>query len=144
MALKRNVKKLGCVSQDGVPPSIKSILRKGRKSSRSNLRFRYTPDAVRCIKLRERKGHSLEVVQSTYAHERSCFARKFEDRTPEQRQQKSDVPTEHHGIWQQVCTTFMETCIKAEPRSSRPRRIVLPPSTITLEQSGFPGPQCTC
>ena len=49
-----------------------------------------------------------------------------------------------HGIWQHVCTTFMETWIKTEPRSSRLWRIFLTPSTIILEQSGFPGPRCTC
>ena len=40
VALIKNVKKFVCVSQDVVPPTIKSILRKSRKFSRSNLRLR--------------------------------------------------------------------------------------------------------
>ena len=46
-AMVKNVQNLGCVSQDVVPPASASILRKGRNSSRSKLRLRYTPDALR-------------------------------------------------------------------------------------------------
>ena len=42
-----------CVSQDVEPPTTKSILRKGRESSRFNLRLRYTPGAIRSIKILE-------------------------------------------------------------------------------------------
>ena len=79
-----NVKKLGCVSQDIESPTVKSTLRTGRTSSRSNLRLRYTPDAVRSIKIRERKGPSLENSALVSFMSASFFAPKFEDRSQEE------------------------------------------------------------
>ena len=78
------VKELGGETQDAVSPTINSISRKGRKSSRPNLRLRYTEDALRSMKLRDRQGPSLVVViQPAHSHERSFSLHKFQDRTQE-------------------------------------------------------------
>ena len=76
-----NVTKLGCVSQDidSLPEiSVCSALKKSTRSLRSDLRLRYSPAAERSIKVREKKGTSLDVIQPTYPHERSCFAAKIQ------------------------------------------------------------------
>ena len=91
----KKVKELGGETQDAVSPMINSISRKGRKSSRPNLRLRYTEDALGSMKLRDRQGPLLVVViQPAHSHERSCSLHKFEDRTQEDTLD---------GIWQKMC-----------------------------------------
>ena len=67
LAMVRNVKKLGCVSQNINSLSrnfVRSRQKKNRRSSRSELRRRRTPVAERSIKIREEKGTSLALMQS--------------------------------------------------------------------------------
>ena len=67
LAMVRNVKKLGCVSQNvdsRSKNSVISIQKKHRISSRSELRRWRTPVAERSIKIREKKGTSLALMQS--------------------------------------------------------------------------------
>ena len=86
IVMERNVKKLGCLSQDTgslSKCSAQSIQKKERTSSRSGWRLRYTPVAESSIIIRENRGPSLGVLQPSHPHERSFFAPKFEDRSQE-------------------------------------------------------------
>ena len=59
VALLKDVRQLGCVFQDTVPPESLSILRKSTKVSGSIRRVRFTKAAQRHANIRENKGPSL-------------------------------------------------------------------------------------
>ena len=74
---KGRQKKLDCVPQDIVAPASTPMLRKGRYSSRSNLRLRYTSDALRSLTQRQqsvwKKGSRCRAtITSTETAGASC------------------------------------------------------------------------
>ena len=89
IAMVRIVKKLVCVSQDSdsqPQSSMKSILKKVRISSRTDLRLRYSRVAVRFMNVQEKNGPSLGGTEPSHPHKRSFFAPKCEDRCQEETQ----------------------------------------------------------
>ena len=81
VALLENSRLLGYVFPDTEPPG----------------KVRCSMNAPRHSKIREKKGPSLGVIQSTILHERSPYAPKFEARSQEEQKCKSDVPAEMRG-----------------------------------------------
>ena len=84
VAILKNSRQLGCVFQDTGPTKSSSILRKGRKFLRPTRKVKFSQNTRSHIKIRERKGPSLGVLQPTLPHERSPYAPKFEDRSQEE------------------------------------------------------------
>ena len=88
-AMVRNVKKSGCVSQDigsSSQSSLTSLLKKGRRSWRSDIRLWYSSAAARSTKNHENQGPSLAVTQTSHLHGRSFSVPMFEGRFQEQTQ----------------------------------------------------------
>ena len=87
VAIVKDVRQLGCVSQDVEPPESSAILRKGPKILGPIRRVRFRKAAQRHAKLRENKGPSLNKIQVKLLH-RSPHAVKFEDREATERQER--------------------------------------------------------
>ena len=82
VAIVKDVRQLGCVSQDVEPPESAAILRKGTKVLGLIRRVRVTKAALRQANIRESKGPSL--IQVKLPHQRSLYAVKFEDKSQEE------------------------------------------------------------
>ena len=83
VVLLKNSRLLGCVFQDTQPPKSSSILQRGTQTLEPTRKVKFSPNALRHIKIREKKGRSLGVIQRTFPHERSPYAPKFEERLQE-------------------------------------------------------------
>ena len=100
VAIVKSVRQSGCVSQDAEPSESVSISRKGTKVLESIRRVRFTSAALRQANIQEKEGPSLGKIQVKIPHQRSPYAVKFEDRSPEEiarLQHKNDVPAEMRG-----------------------------------------------
>ena len=84
------MRQLGCVSQDTEPPESVTIPREATKVLGPIRRVRFTRAALRQANIRESKGTSLNNIQVKSSHQRSPYAVKFENRSPEEteRQQR--------------------------------------------------------
>ena len=82
MATVRDLRQLGCVFQDTEPPESSTILPKHTKVLGPIRRVRFTKATQRHANIRE-KGPSLGKIQVKIPHQRSPYAMKFEDRSPE-------------------------------------------------------------
>ena len=81
VALLKESKQLGCVSQDSHPS--KSIQRKGRRLG-SNHTVKFSKGTWHHIKIREWKGPSRGVIQKCEPHERNPCAPSCEERTQDE------------------------------------------------------------
>ena len=111
IVMVRIVKKLVCMSQDGdssSQSSMKSILKKGRRSSRTDLRLRCSRVAVRFMNVQEKNGPSLGGTEPSHPHKRSFFAPKCEDRCQEE--------TNTRGMGSQRSLAFGKTSVQT-PRN---------------------------
>ena len=81
VAIVKDVRQLGCVSQDAEPPEPATISRKGTKVLGPIRRVRFTQSTPRQASIRENKGTSLGKIQVKFSHQRSPYAVKFEDRS---------------------------------------------------------------
>ena len=81
VAILKESRQLGCVSQDSYPR--KSILREPGKW-RSKHAVKFSKDTWHQIKIRERKVPSRGIIHKCEPHERSPCAPKFEDRSHEE------------------------------------------------------------
>ena len=84
VAIVKDVRQLGCVSQDAEPPESSAILRKGPKILGPIRRVRFTKTALRQADIRESKGPSLKKILVQLPHQRSPYALKFEDRSQDE------------------------------------------------------------
>ena len=81
VAILKESKILGCVSQDSYPR--KSILHEsGKLGSKHTVKF--SKSTWHQMKIRERKGPSRCIIQKCASHERSLCAPKFEERSHEE------------------------------------------------------------
>ena len=71
VAIVKDVRQFGCVSQDVEPPESAAILRKGTKVLGLIRRVRVTKAALRQANIRESKGPSLNKIQVKLPHQRS-------------------------------------------------------------------------
>ena len=94
VATVKDVRQLGCASQDVEPPESSTITRKGTKILGPIRRVRFSRAVLRPGNIRESKGPSLNEIQVKLPHQRSPYAVKFEDRSQED---KSDAPAEMRG-----------------------------------------------
>ena len=83
MANVKSVRQLSCVSQDTEPPESATISRKGTKVLGPIRRVRFTRAGWRQAKIREKEGPSLVKIKVKIPHQRSPYAMKVEDRSPE-------------------------------------------------------------
>ena len=79
----KDLRQLGCVSQDVEPPESAAISRKSAKVLGPSRRVRFTRAALRQTKIRENKGPSLDRIQVKLPHHHSPYAVNFEDRSQE-------------------------------------------------------------
>ena len=84
VAMVKDVRQSGCVSQDTEPPESSAILRKGPKVLGPIRRVRFTRAALRQANIRENKGPSLNKIQVKLPHQRSHNAVKFDGRSDEE------------------------------------------------------------
>ena len=84
VAIVKDVRQLGCVSQNAEPPESPVISRKGTQVLGPIRRVRFTRAALRQANIRENKGPSLNKIQIKLPHQRSPDAVKFEDRFQEE------------------------------------------------------------
>ena len=96
-AIVKDVRQLGCVSQDSEPPESVTISRKGTKVLGPNRRVRFTRSALRQANIRENKGPPPNKIQVKLPHQRNPYAVKFEDRSRGELKDKSDAPAEMRG-----------------------------------------------
>ena len=91
VAIVKDVRLLGCVSQDAESPESSAILRKRAKVWGPIRRVRFTKATLRQANVRENQGPSLGKIQVKIPHQRSPYTVKFEDRSQEQtaRQERS-------------------------------------------------------
>ena len=83
VAAVKSARQLSCVSQDAEPPDSVTIFRKGTTVLGPVRRVRFTRAAFRQANIPENKGPSLGEIQFKIPHQRSPYAMKFEDRSPE-------------------------------------------------------------
>ena len=102
VAKVKHVRQLGCAFQDTEPAEASAILRKGPKVLGPIRRVRFTRTALRQANILENKGPSLNQIQVKVPHQRSSYAVKFEDRSQERLQDKSDAPAARHGILPEI------------------------------------------
>ena len=84
VAIVKDVRQLGCVSQDVEPPESSAILRKGTKVSGPIRRVRFTRAALRQANIRENKGPSLGKMKVKVPHQRSLYVVKIEESSQEE------------------------------------------------------------
>ena len=130
---------MGCVSQDMDSlrgSAVRSTL-KGKRSSRSDLRLRYSPAAERSIKNREMEGPSPGVTQ--FLHLTSAASLLPDSRIAlKKRREGKEGLAEQYGTWQNTCAKSAEAFIKTRPRSSHSLDWIMPaPSTIKPEERAF-------
>ena len=80
----KDVRQLGCVSQDVEPAESSTIIRKDPKILGPIRRVRFTRAALRQANIRENKDPSLNKMQVKLPHQGSPYAVKFEDRSQEE------------------------------------------------------------
>ena len=80
----KNVRQLGCLSQDAEPPEYSAILRMGTEILGPIRRVRFTRTAPRQANIRENTGASMNKIQLKVPHLHSLYAMKFEDRSQEE------------------------------------------------------------
>ena len=88
VAIVKDVRQLGCVSQDVEPPESSAISRMGPKILGPTRRVRCTRAALRQENIRENNGPPLNEIQVELLHQRSFHAVNFEDRSPVARQER--------------------------------------------------------
>ena len=88
VAMVKEVRQLGCVSQDTEPPESSPIPRKGTKVLGPIRRVRFTKATQRHANRRESRGASLNKIPVKLPHQRSPYAVKFEDRSQEETERK--------------------------------------------------------
>ena len=121
VVLLKNSRLLGCVFQDTEPPKSSSILQKGTQILKPTRKVKFSPNALRHIKIREKKGRSLGVIQRIIPHERSPYTPKFEDMLQEETEllcathQMHDNLVASFRIWsRRGCHQFTEEVRHAE------------------------------
>ena len=77
----KDVRQLGCVSQDVEPPDSSAISRKGTQVLEPIRRVRIPRVSLRPANIRANKEPSLNKLQVKLRHQRSPYAVKFEDRS---------------------------------------------------------------
>ena len=84
VTIAKSARQLSCVSQNTEPPDSATISRKGTKVLEPIRRVRFSRAALRQANIRENKGPSLGEIQVKIPHQRSPYAMKFEDGSPEE------------------------------------------------------------
>ena len=97
VAVVKDVRQLVCVFQDTEPPESLSFLRKSTKVLGPIRRVRFQETTRRHANIRENRGQSLGKILVKVPHQRSPYALKFEDRSQEEIEGRSDVPAETRG-----------------------------------------------
>ena len=87
-----DARQLGYVFKDTEPLESSPILRKSTQVLRSTRRIRFTKASQRHANIRESNGPSLGKIQIKNFHQPSPNALKFEDRSQEEIEDKSDEP----------------------------------------------------
>ena len=83
MAILKNTRQLGCVSQDMEPPKSSSTLRKSSTILKPIQRVRFTEAVLRHANIRD-QNPSLGIICPDDLHQRNPNAAKFEDRSQEE------------------------------------------------------------
>ena len=134
VAKMKNARQLGCVSQDMEPPKSSSILRKSSDMRKPIRCVQFTKAVLRHANIRDQKP-SLGMICPGDPHQRNPNAPKFEDRSRERENGKSDVPVKQRGCWPKVFL-FNERN-KATFFSPSENRCLPAPSTLEPEEREF-------
>ena len=98
VAMLKDVRQLGCVFRCVEPPKPSSILRKSLNIRKPIRCVQFTKAVVRHADIRD-KNPALGMFCPSDRHQRSPNAPKFEDRSQEETNGKSDVPVKQRGGW---------------------------------------------
>ena len=85
------------------------FLKRSQKVWGSIWKVRFTLSTPRQATIREKKGPSIGKIQVKAQPQRSPYAMKFEDRSREETEDKSDVPKARLGIFSKTCTSSERT-----------------------------------
>ena len=114
-AIVKDVRQLGCVSQDVEPPESAAISRKGRKVLGPIRQVRFTRAALRQANIRGKEDPSLGKIQVKIPHQRCPHAMKFRRQISKKRRMKdkSDAPAETRGDLPRISISSKKkkTCI---------------------------------
>ena len=97
----KSTRQLGCVSQDTESPKSSSILRKSLDILMPIRCVRFTKAVLRHADIRD-QNPSLGMICPGDPHHRNPNAPKFEDRSQEETNGKSDVPVKQRGGWPKI------------------------------------------